>query len=142
MNMLNPFKAIKNYFNEKDIEWTSKLHHLGFDKIHFPIIIKDGPDLDVVYELRDFAIDSDFYFHEFDQQIEMIDSTGQLWDWKYDTVNKTNLPNTVKRTLTFDEVNTIINLYFQGTNMELDIKEQTGKVSTINMLIDIIADKL
>lgn len=139
---MNPFKTIKTYFQNKERQWIEKLNEIGFDKVNFPIIIKDGADLDVVYELKDFGADPDLYFHEFDQQMELIDSNGQLWNWNYDKLNKVNVPGIIKATLTFDEVKNIIKTYFKDSKIENEVIERINKVSTIEKLIDTISDRL
>ena len=116
---------------------------MGFNKISFPIIIKDGGDIDIIYELKDFALDSDYYLHEFDNRLMfLIDGNGQVWSWKYDLVNRTNLPDKLKQTLSFEEVKKLIENYYRGSKIEVEMKGVIRNVSTIRKLIDAIADKL
>lgn len=83
--------------------WLELIKKLGFDKISTPFIIKNGLDLELV-TLEVFAMDPDFFYWEYGSNIDLIDSRGELWSWKYDEINKTNLPGDYKRTLKIDEV--------------------------------------
>jgi|JI10StandDraft_1071094.scaffolds.fasta_scaffold449810_2 hypothetical protein len=124
------------------MEWTIQLNDLGFHTVTFPILLQDGIDINVVCTLKDFASDPDLYLHEYDEQNAFIDSKGHLWSWKYDKSNKTNLPGTIKSTLTIDEVRKIISDYFKGAKTEQEVNKLTNQILTIDGLINAIADKL
>lgn len=136
------FNTIKDYFNKKDIEWTKRLDELGFHAVTFPIMLKEGADIDVVCTLQDFASDPDLYFHEYDERNNFVDSKGQNWTWKYDQNNKTNLPGIVKSILTVDDIKKIISNYYKGTKIEQEIAHSIIDVTTIDSLLNIIADRL
>lgn len=139
---MNPFKKIKDYFNKRDAEWTIQLNDLGFHAVTFPIMLTEGVDIDVVCTLKDFASDPDLYFHEYDERNSFIDSKGHFWTWKYDQSNKTNLPGTIKSTMTVDEVRKKISDYYKGTKTEQEINQLTNQILTIDGLLNAIADKL
>ncbi|MCX6350431.1 MAG: hypothetical protein NTX03_01050 [Bacteroidetes bacterium] len=117
-----------------------KLNNLGFDKIAFPILIRDGADLNLVY-LEEFATDADLYYHEFDNNFDLIDSNGKVWNWKYDTVNKTNLPDSCIKTITLDEVRKIVNTYFANTKMKNEIQAMTEETNSIYDLLENLENK-
>jgi hypothetical protein len=94
---------------------------LGFNKIEFPIIIKDGLDLNIVYKYEDFYVDPDLYYHEFDSQFRLIDSTGRQFTWGYDQRLKTNHPDKLERTLTLDEVRQSFKDYFENAKKKPDL---------------------
>ena len=140
-------QTIKNFFggfsgstNSRTTNWMNQLNNLGFDKIVFPILIKDGTDLNLVY-LEEFAIDADLHYHEFENTYELIDSNGQLWTWKYDHTNKTNLPGTFVRTMTLDEVVKIVNTYFRYSKVKTEIEALTSEATTIFDLLEKLENK-
>jgi hypothetical protein len=145
---LTLFLTIKNFFHSFRAEhaimrtgkWTEQLLNLGFDKIAFPILIKDGADLNLVY-LKEFAIDSDLHSLEFESNFELIDSNGQVWTWKYDHINKTNLPGDLIRTMSLDEVKEIVNGYFDDTKIKTDIEALTKEASSIHDLLEKLESK-
>lgn len=140
---MNPLKIIEDYFNKKNADWTTRLNNLGFNEVTFPILLKEGKDIEIVCSLKDFASDPDLYFHDqYDERNVFIDSKGQIWSWKYDKANNTNLPSTVKSILTLAEVKEIISLYFIGNKVEQEIHLRTKQVSTIEELFNAIADFL
>jgi hypothetical protein len=59
--------------------WISLLNKLGFDKISFPILIKNNSDIDLVYKLEYFANDPDFHYWKFEDNFELIDSNGNVF---------------------------------------------------------------
>jgi hypothetical protein len=121
-------------------DWVVLLNELGFDKVRFPIIIKDGQDLSVVQTLDDFAGDPDRYaFPNENYRMEsLIDSDGTEWTWKYDYENGTNLPGTVKWIRDAGEIKKMIRTYFRGGKSQLKIEESIEIVSNIADLINII----
>lgn len=135
------FTTIKDYFNKKTIERSKRLDKLGFYAVTFPIMLKEGADIDVVYTLQDFVSDPDLYFHEYDERNDFVDSKGQNWTWKYDQINKINLPGIVKSVLTVDDIKKIISNYYKGTNIEQEIAHSIIDVTTIDSLLKIIADR-
>jgi len=141
MKILNSFR---NLFSRrtpaKTEDWAKKLNNLGFDKINFPIIIKYRNNLDIVYRFDDFAMDPDLYFHEFESKDELIDCNGNLWTWKYDRINKVNIPSFLKRTMTLEEVKRIIDTHFQDSIKRKEIKSISERVTTINELLEQLAD--
>lgn len=145
----DPMKLLQLFFERRKEKrminenlWIESLNELGFKKVTFPIILKFGTDIHVIYSLKDFALDVDLYFFEFDRDSELIDSKGQLFSWKYDVKNKTNLPNHLKRLLTLEEVKSIIIDYFRDSKLALEIKEKIDKITAIDTLIEIIADRI
>ena len=132
---------IKNYFANKDANWIERLNTLGFDKVHFPIVIIDRVDIEVVIDLHRFAIDSDYYAHEFPSDMEFIDSSGQVWTWQYDPSNNTNLPGERKKVLTFDEIKKIVFKYFKDTSIQTEIAELIDISDTISKLLQSISGK-
>ena len=112
---------------------ADKLNKLGFDKVTFPILIKDGADLNLV-SLDQFAGDSDLYLFEFESNYELIDSNGQLWTWQYDKINKTNIPGKFIRTLTFLEVKKVVDTYFVDSKLKDEIKSLTTVTPTTKEL--------
>ncbi len=140
MTVIQTIKKFFGGFSISPEEWMNKLISLGFDKIAFPILIKDGVDLDLVY-LDEFAIDADLHYHEFESNYELIDSNGKVWTWKYDTLNKTNLPGNYLRTMTLDEVRKIVNDYFAKSKMKNDIQTLTAEVTSIHELLEKLEDK-
>jgi len=145
---LNPIKAIKLYFANKredqkkrQKEWVEKLSQLGFNQLPFPIIIKwDKINIEIVMNLEEFAFDPDYYFHEFDSNMELIDSRGQLWSWKYNSTIRTNLPGKIKRTLIFDDVKKIVINHLEKRKLGQEIKNSVGKISTIDKLMKEVAE--
>lgn len=140
-------QTIKNFFgsfssssDSRTIEWMKDLNNLGFDKIAFPILIKDGADLNLVY-LDEFASDPDLHYWEFNSDYQLIDSNGQLWTWKYDHTNKTNLPGTFIRKMTLDEVKKIVNTYFRDSNVKKEIEALTSEATTIFELFEELENK-
>lgn len=122
-------------------QWTQRLNTLGFDKISFPILIVDSPNIDFVYSLTDFASDPDIYHWAFEKNYQLIDCNGNLWTWTYDNVNKTNLPNSFLQTLTLDEISEVLLRYFSGSIPEPTIKNIIAETSTVSDLFEKIADK-
>jgi hypothetical protein len=120
--------------------WVVLLNELGFDKVRFPIIVKDGQDLSVVQSLEDFAGDPDHYaFPNENYRMEsLIDSDGTEWTWKYDYENRANLPGTVKWTRDAEEIKMMIRTYFRGSKSQLKIEESIENLSSIEDLINII----
>ena len=118
------------------------MKELGFAKILFPIIIVDGTDIDIVYTLEDFALDPDIFFWSFDDHMELLDSNGNIWSWKYDHENKTNLPGEFKRTVDIDGIRDLINTYFKNTKVRGKVKKLTEDATSISALIESVADLL
>lgn len=112
-----------------------------FKKITFPIIIKDGEDLDVVYRLKDFMIDPDLYLHEYDSKMELIDCNGELWSWNYDRINKSNIPGSFKKTMSVNEVKQIVTNYFNQSKVQNEIATLLSKSNTIREILEKVADK-
>ena len=82
------------------------------------------------------------YYHEYDDKIEFIDSEGQLWSFKYDFINKINLPGKIKTKLTTDQVRKIICDYSKDTEIEKEIILQLNNATSIESLIEIIVDRI
>lgn len=118
------------------IEIIEKAKDLGFNKIEFPIIIQDGFDLDIVYRIEDFFMDSDLYFHKFDDNVKLIDKNGQKYSWEYSYTRETNHPNKFEETLTLEEVRELFEKYFKNSKRQPEL----GKEKNINELIDKVAD--
>lgn len=118
----------------------NQLSNLGFNKIAFPILIKDGDDLNLVY-LDEFAKDADLHYHEFENNYELIDSNGQLLTWKYDHTNKINLPGTFIRTMTLDEVKKMVNTYFRESKVKTETEVLTSEATTIFDLLKKLENK-
>jgi hypothetical protein len=144
---LTIIQTIKSFFGgfsgstmSRSTNWINQLSSLGFDKIAFPILIKDGADLDLVY-LDQFAMDADLHYHEFENNYELIDSNGKVWNWKYDTMNKTNLPGTYIRTMNLDEVKKIVNIYFENSKMKNEIQVLTEEMNSIKDLFAKLENK-
>lgn len=140
-------QTIKNFLSSfisssdrRTIEWMKDLNNLGFDKIAFPILIKDGADLNLVY-FDEFASDPDLHYREFESNYELIDSNGQLWTWKYDHTNEINLPGTFIRTMTFDEVKKIVNTYFRDSKVKTEIEKLSSEAKTIFDLFEKLETK-
>lgn len=140
-------QAIKNFFrsfssstDSRTIDWMNDLNNLGFDKVAFPILIKDGTDLNLVY-FDEFASDPDLHYREFESNYELIDSNGQLWTWKYDHTNETNLPGTFIRTMTLDEVKKIIDTYFSDRKVKTEIEKLSSEAKTIFDLFEKLETK-
>ena len=107
---LNLIEALKNYLrNRKEQEslkkkieikgindWIDKLHKLGFKDISFPILIVydewDGIHLQIFSDLSEFAFTNSIHYWPLDYDTKLLDCKGNLWSWKYDNMNKTNLP--------------------------------------------------
>lgn len=125
--------------NKRKSERLKKLNdtfELGFNKIEFPIIIKDGLDLNIVYKYEDFYVDPDLYYHEFDSQFRLIDSSGRQFTWAYNQGLKTNHPDKLEKTLTLDEVRQSFKDYFENAKKKPDL----GQGQNIKELIDKVAD--
>ena len=112
-----------------------------FENIIFPIIIKDRNDLDVIYKLKDFQMDPDLYFHEYDSHMELIDSNGQVYSWNYDYNNKTNIPGILKRKITLDELQEIVIYYFKASKNKRDLEKLVYDSNSIKEVITQVADK-
>jgi hypothetical protein len=134
---------IKIFFNN----WTDKRRNerlkdlndtfeLGFNKIEFPIIIKNGLDLNIVYKYEDFYVDPDLYYHEYGSQFRLIDSTGRQFTWGYNQRLKTNHPDELEKTLTLDQVRQSFTDYFDKVKKKPDL----GQEQNIKDLIDKVAD--
>ena len=134
------FGGFSGLNSNRAIDWMNQLNNLGFDKVTFPILIQDGADLNMVY-LEEFAGDPDLHYWEFDSDYKLIDSNGQLWTWKYDHTNKTNLPGTFIRTMTLDEVKKIVTDYFRDSKIQSEIETLTKVIKTIIDLIENLEDK-
>ena len=109
-----PIKTVKVYLNDrkkkKSIEaerkklgfkkWMQKLYALGFKDISFPILIIcdewSGIELILVDDLEEFAFTNSIHYWPLDSDARLLDSNGNLWTWKYDNFNKTNLPGIFK----------------------------------------------
>jgi len=137
--MISRIKTFFGFSNSSD-EWMNQLIKLGFDKIAFPILIKDGAVLELVY-LEGFATDPDLHYHEFGSNCELIDSNGQLWTWKYDAAYKINLPGNYIRAMTLDEVKMVVNNYFAKTKIKNDIQKLKEEASSILDLLEKLEDK-
>jgi len=135
---------IKNLFSfpnkEGKIELVDKLSSLGFVQITFPIILKDGNNLDLVYSLKDFAVDPDLSFHEFGNNYELIDANGNLWALRYDRLNQANIPGTLKRIITLEDIREIVNNYFKDSKIQNEVKTISLKVKTISEFFEQIKD--
>jgi hypothetical protein len=94
---------------------------IGFDKINFPILIIDSSDLSYVGDLKEFAIDPDLHFHEFTNDLELLDSEGNLWSWKYDKRIKSNMSGEINKILNNEEVKELVKIQFEGTKIEEEI---------------------
>lgn len=127
-------------FSPKSIQRITQLNSLGFNKITFPILIKEGNDLNL-YTINEFASDPDSYFHEFDAQLTLIDSRGNLWDWKYDKTHKLNLPGNFIRTLSLEEVKIIVSQYFQNSRIRVEMDTLIQGAETISDLFESIKGK-
>lgn len=138
MNQLKKF--LKRLFTVDNTNFINQLNQLGFNKIAFPILIKEDADLNL-FTMEDFASDADAYFHEFESNYELIDANGNLWDWKYDTTHKLNLPGNFIRTYNLVEVKEIVSQYFENTKIKSEIKELMENTNSISELFEKLKGK-
>jgi hypothetical protein len=119
-------------------KWISKLYELGFKNISFPICIVydewDGIHLNTVEDITEFALTNSIHYWPLDYDTKLLDSRGNLWTWKYDEVNKTNLPGTIIKTLSMAEVKTLIIEGIINHKLEDEIKLKVDNASTIDKL--------
>ena len=151
---LNPIKVIKTYFSsrkEKKLlkvereklgfeKWMQKLYALGFKDISFPIlIIYDewrGIELTLVDDLEEFAFTNSIHYWPLDSDARLLDINGNLWSWKYDNINKTNLPGIFKVKLTLEDVKKIVREGIIGQKLENEIKIIINNANTIRELFN------
>jgi len=149
----NLIETIKNYLRnrkeqqsfKKKIEengindWIDKLYKLGFKDISFPILIVydewDGIHLMIVGDIREFAITNSIHYWPLDYDTKLLDCKGNLWNWKYDNINKTNLPGTMIKSLEIEEVKELVNQGIIGHKSENEIKSKLNDAINIDELL-------
>lgn len=111
---------IKKYFADRKKrrkarreEFFSATWNLGFDKVEFPIIIKEGTDLLVVNNKEHFFGDVDLYFFEFEPGTLLIDAQGREFTWAYSIRQNSNYPDKFIRQLTVEELKEIADRYLR-----------------------------
>jgi hypothetical protein len=150
----NLIQTFKNYFNnrkdQKKIkvqlrrigtqQWIDMLRDLGLNAITFPIFIIreewNGITLTLVSDLKEFAISNSIHYWPLDYDAKLLDSYGNMWTWKYDDYNKTNLPGSLLKTSSLEEVKEIINKGIIGYKSENEIKSIVNSASSINGLFN------
>ncbi len=118
---------------EKSRKWEENLLELGFNKISFPILIKNGYDLNLVY-FDEFTSDPDIYYWQFPIDCELIDVNGYVWSWIYDDRNKTNIPGQFKKGIAVDELKSLMHLYFKSKRIKVDNITQNENLTTIDQV--------
>jgi hypothetical protein len=119
--------------DEKFTKWKDQLLESGFSKITFPILIKNGYDLDLVY-FDEFAIDPDIYYWPFTIDCELIDGNGHVWSWVYDDKNKTNRPGQLKKVIAVDDLKWLIHLYFTSKRIKVDNISKNDNLTTFDQV--------
>jgi len=123
----NQLAVLDNYYSSPG---------LGFSKIEFPIIIKDGVDLMLVENLDDFFNDCDLYFHKFDYSMRLIDSAGKQFTWGYNQLKRTNFPDKFEKYLTLKDVQDLFDNYFSRAKKKPEYQE----VNNIDELLEKVKD--
>jgi hypothetical protein len=127
------FKKIVSSREEKSRKWKDNLLELGFKKISFPILIKEGYDLNLVY-FDEFFNDPDLYYWQFSNDCELIDINGHVWSWIYDDKNRTNIPGQLKRVIDVDDLKRLIQLHFISKRIKVDNITQNENLTTIEQV--------
>ena len=141
-NIISIFKQRKSNRIQRENSWMEELNRLGFNKVTFPIIIKDNFDLQVVSELKDFARDPDIFYQKFDNNVQLIDHEMKIWTWRYDLINKTNLPNELIKSLTFEKLKELLSYQLDESKQGEELTEFLYKIPTIDGLIEFISGKI
>lgn len=132
-------KKIKEKLRSIEIgKWITKLDELGFKDISFPILIVydewDGIHLQTVDDLREFALTNSIHYWPLDYDTKLLDSNGKFFTWKYDNINKTNLPGTIIKLLEIKEAKELIRQGIIGHKLENEIKSKVNNALSINEL--------
>jgi len=133
-------QSVKKKFEKNGIKnWINKLYQLGFKDISFPILIVydewDGIHLQIVSDLSEFALTNSIHYWPFDYDTKLLDCKGNLWSWKYNNMNKTNLPGTMIKSLEIEEAKGLIRQGIIGYKLENEIKSKVNEATTIDELL-------
>ena len=135
----------KNTKIKKELEsieigkWITKLYELGFKDISFPILIVydewDGIHLQIVSNIAEFALTNSIHHYPLDYDTKLVDSNGKFFTWKYDDINRTNLPGPLIRTLNLEEVRILLSEGIIDHKLENEIKLKMSNANTIDELL-------
>ena len=133
-------KKIKKELESIEIgKWITKLYELGFKDISFPVLIVydewDGIHLNIVSGIEEFALTNSIHHWPLDYDTKLLDSHGKFFTWKYDEINKTNLPGTLIKTLNLEEVIILISEGIIDHKLENEIKLKMSSANTIDELL-------
>lgn len=133
INKIKRYLAARNEKRKANAEkFSAATWNLGFDKIEFPIIIKEDEDLFVIANKEHFFGDVDLYFFEFEPGTLLIDAQGREFTWAYSIRQNSNYPDKFIRQLTVEELREIADRYFKHASE----KPTLGGEKSIRELID------